>query len=123
MRVFHLYNKETLSNAGNSRMCPENHLSPYALPMRIEYKRSCMQFCFIWERVSYLLKKYVTDQALSKNVAAILRYVQPSNMARQRYTDDLIAKYCRDADLHDESTLADVFVEGIETFIMQSSQS
>lgn len=44
----------------------------------------------------------------------------PSGMTPQQYANDLIAKLCKVADVYDESTLNDVFIEGVDASIQQS---
>lgn len=63
------------------------------------------------------------DQAIPKYEAAILRYMQLANMTLQRYAEDLISKSCKVADLYDEGTLNDVFIERVDASIRNRSPS
>lgn len=67
--------------------------------------------------MNYQLKKYATDQVNAENDATILHYVQPFNMTPQQNADGLIAKSWKVADVYDERTLSDVFIESIDASI------
>lgn len=70
--------------------------------------------------VNYLSKNYATNQATAEDDAVVLRYVQPSNMTRQQYANDLVARSCKAADVFNESTLNVVFIKAYDTSIRHS---
>lgn len=47
----------------------------------------------------------------------ILRYMQPAHVTIMQYADDFYAKSYKVADIDDESTLNDIFIEGVHLFI------
>lgn len=93
MWVLSNYINETLNNALNSRMCAEDWLSPFAAYVRNEDSSPRKMLRSYLEVVTYLLKKYATDQAGEESDAVIWRIVQLQIMALQKYADDLIAKF------------------------------
>lgn len=111
MQVLRHHVKKTLPNALTSRMCAEEHLSPFATSVRSEDTRSRTLVRSYTEAVDYLLGKYETDQAIVENDATFLCYDQTSNVTPQQYTDDQGAKYCNAADEYDERTLNKEFME------------
>lgn len=70
--------------------------------------------------VNYLLKKYATDATLAEYEASIRRYMQPTSMTSEQFTDDLIAKSCKVAAVYVESTFNDVFIKGVDVSIRHS---
>lgn len=76
MCVLSDYVKQTLANAMNRRMCAEEHLSPFAAPVHNAKTRSLKLLRSFPEVVNYLLKNYETDQAITKNDAAVLCYMK-----------------------------------------------
>lgn len=46
---------------------------------------------------------------------AILRYMQPDNTTPHQYVGDLVSKSCKVADVYDEGTLDDVFIEKMDS--------
>lgn len=57
------------------------------------------------------------DEEKAQYDSAILRYMQPEKMTPPQYTNDLIAKSCKVADVFDKKTLKNVFIEGDEASI------
>lgn len=55
--------------------------------------------------------------------SAILRYTQPTGMILMQYSGNLYAKSCKGADLNDESTLIDIFIEGVDDPFFAASRS
>lgn len=70
--------------------------------------------------VTYLLKNHATDEALTEYEAAILRYMQPSNITLQQYADDLVAESCMVADTYHKRSVNDAFTEGVDASILHS---
>lgn len=68
----------------------------------------------------YLLKKYDTDEAIAEYDAAILWYMQRTNMNPQQYADDLVSKLCKIADVYNEGILNDAVIKGVDTLIHRS---
>lgn len=54
---------------------------------------------------------------MEKIDAAILRYIQPAIVMLKQNTDNLIAKSCEVADVHDEELLTGVFIEEVDSSI------
>lgn len=50
----------------------------------------------------------------------ILRYTQSASMTLTKYADDFYSKSCKVADVYDESTLKDIFIEDVDSSICQS---
>lgn len=69
---------------------------------------------------NYLLKNSPTDQAITKYGIAILWYIQSANMPQQHYADALIVKSCKVADVCDQNSLIDVFIEGVDESIQNA---
>lgn len=111
------YVHQTLANALINRTCEEDRTTSIINPVSSYDTRSGKSFRSYPEAVKFLLKKYVTDQAIVEYDAAILRYMQSSNVTRQQYPNDLIAKSCEVADVYDEATLKDVFIEGVDASV------
>lgn len=69
------------------------------------------------EVVNYLLTKYATAQGIAKNDGGIFCYAQSSGLTPHKYTNDLVAKFCKVADFYDGSALNDVFIEDVNVSI------
>lgn len=52
--------------------------------------------------------------------SAIQRYTPSDSMTLIQYVDDLYEKFCKVADINDEATLTDIFVEGLDSSICHS---
>lgn len=72
------------------------------------------------EMISYSLKKYATDQTITKYDAAVLRYIQLAYMTSQQHAHDLVAKSYKVADVHDEETPNEVFIKRVDASIGNS---
>lgn len=101
-------------------MCAEDRTAPIIVSERNIDKRSRKLLRFYPELVNYFLKKYVTDQAIVEYDVAIFRYMQPAHMTLQQYAEDLVAKSYKVADVCDEGTLEDVFIESGDASILHS---
>lgn len=96
-------------------MCATDKSSPIAASVRNTDNRSRKRLRSYLKVVNYFLKKLVKDQAITEFNAAILRYMQQANMTPQRYTEDLVAKSCKVADVYNKGTLNDVFLEEVDS--------
>lgn len=56
-------------------------------------------------------------QSIEEHEAAILRYMQPANMNARRYANDRVEMACKDANVYNEATPNDVFIECIVAII------
>lgn len=72
------------------------------------------------EIANYILKKFVDDQTLTKMGAPIHRFTQRVNMTPMQYTDCMYAESCKVADVYEEATLNDNFIEGADFSICHS---
>lgn len=79
----------------NDRMCAQSWLDLLAASLPNEQPRSRKLWRSYPEVVNHLLQKYATDKAIAEYDAAILRYVQSTNMTTQPYSVYLIAKRAR----------------------------
>lgn len=70
--------------------------------------------------MNYLFKKFASDKEISKMNAAVLRYIQLDSLPPMQYADDLDAKSCKIADAYNDSTLNDIFIEGVDFSICNS---
>lgn len=61
-------------------------------------------------------KNYTTEQAITRKVIAVLRYVREPTMMPQQYTNDMIAEACKVPSVYGEGDSKDVIVEGVDTF-------
>lgn len=84
--------------------------SLFAAFMRNEESRSWQLLSSYQNVLQYQLMKYATEQKTALNNAAILCYVQPSNIAPQQYADELFAKLSEVTDILDKSIFNDVFM-------------
>lgn len=73
--------------------------STTAIPARNVDSRSLILLRSYPEVENFLLKKFVTDQAIGQFNATVLPYMQPFNMTPLQNTDDVVAKSCRAADI------------------------
>lgn len=73
--------------------------------------------------VNYLLKEYTTGHAFAEYEGTILRYMQPANMIPRQYVGSPIGKSGTVANVYDECTLNDVFIEGGDQSIRHSLQN
>lgn len=67
--------------------------------------------------LNYLTEKFAIDLNIAECGAAILRYMQQSNIPSLQYADDLVAKSCKVTDAYGESILNDIFIELIDASI------
>lgn len=97
-----------------------DRLLPFAASVRNGEPRSRELLRSYPDVVNYLLNKNATNQVIAWNEAAITRYVQPPNMTPQECAKDLISKSCKVADVNDESSLNDMFIESVDMPICYS---
>lgn len=48
-----------------------------------------------------MLESFATNQAIAEFDVTVLRYMKPSNTTPLQFADDLVAKSCKVADVHD----------------------
>lgn len=101
-------------------MCAENRSSSFSESASNKKPRSRKLLRLYPKVVTYLLKKYATDQPMVKNDAAILWYVQPPNMTAQQFPDNSITRSSKVADVYNESTLNDVFNKSVDASFRHS---
>lgn len=111
---------ETLANVLNSHLRATDKSYPVAASVRKVENRSCNLVRSYPEVVNHLLKKFGTDHVNAEFEAAISLYIQPANITPQKYADHLAAKLCRGADVYDEDTLNDEFIEKFDSPIRHS---
>lgn len=92
-------------------MCGKDGFPPFTASEHNVENRSRRLLRLYPEVVSYLLKKFATDQAIAEFVVAILRYMQQTTMKLQQYADYLLATSCKVAVKIDEGTLIVIFRE------------
>lgn len=85
-------------------MCAESQLEPLVASVRNEKHRVRKLLLECSEAISYLLKRYATDQAIAAYDATFLRCMQKFNTTLQQYADGLIETSCRVADVHNKNT-------------------
>lgn len=68
-----------------------------------------------------MLKKFPTYQIISELDAAILRYMQPSNMTPRQYSNALVPEPCKFASVYDGETLNGIFNKDVNGFIAHSN--
>lgn len=69
---------------------------------------------FILQNRELHARNVFKNQTISQFEVEILLYIKISNMTPQRCPDSLVAKFWRVADVYEEGTLKDVFVEGVD---------
>lgn len=104
-------------------MCAIDRHAPLAASARSEQQRSHKLLHSYPEAVDYHLKNYANDQAIAEYDASVLRYMQPASMTFQQYAGDLIAKSRKDADVYDEDTPNNVFIEEVNQSLRHSLQN
>lgn len=113
MWVFPHYVYETLGNVFNSRMGAKGKSTPITDSVRNNDAGSWKLLWSYFEVVNSLLKKLTTNQVIGNFDAGMLLYMQPSNIKLQQYSMDLIAKFYKAADVYDEETLDNGFIEWV----------
>lgn len=66
------------------------------------------------EAANYLLKKFETEIAIAKINSKILPYIQLAHMTPVQYANNYSAKSCKVADIYDESTLNNIFIQDVD---------
>lgn len=72
------------------------------------------------EVINYIWKKCTADKTTTDYDAAVHCYVQLNDMKPQQFADNSIAKSCNLAHVYDKSAPNDVFIEGVDAFILIS---
>lgn len=67
------------------------------------------------EAVNYFLKTLTNERAVAKLNSVILRFTQLASMTLMLYAGDLYPKSCEVADVYEESTLIDIFIQDVNT--------
>lgn len=105
----------------NSRTPAATNIAPNVVSVHFaEPLRQKKLLLYYPEVVNYLVKKFANDRAFVKITSAILHYAQPTSMTAMRYVDDLYAKFCKVADVYDDSTLNVILIKGIDFSISRS---
>lgn len=69
--------------------------------------------------VNYPFNKYTMDQAIALYDTAMLQFMQSDNKTVQ-YANELVAKSCKAADVHDGKILIDVFTKIFHALVCDS---
>lgn len=116
-----LFVKNALATTLNGRMYATAHINPVVAldntPESLIEKKLLRSYPKV---VDYFLKKIARDQAIAERDSKILRSIHPAHMPPTQYANDHYEKSCRVADVHGESTLNNIFVEGVDPSICHS---
>lgn len=77
----------------------------------VKLLQSCLQ------GMNCLLKKFEADQAIARFNAIILCCMWPANMTSQNQADNLVAKFCKVANIYAEDSLNQVLIVGLDESI------
>lgn len=119
-RVLPHFDKRTIANALNVRMCTDNRTVAVTATVGYNKIRPRKLLQSYAEVVDYLLKQYASEAAIVLYDATKLRYMHPASTTPQQFADKLIAESCKVTDVYDESGLKDVYIEGVEVPICYS---
>lgn len=121
MWVLLLFVMNSLAITLNSRM---SGATPFALVVTsvdtVDLTTQMKIHCFYLEIATYLLKNFVSNQAISTTDDAILGCTEPANITLMQYAYSLYAKSSKGAGISGEATLNDIFIEGSNSSISDS---
>lgn len=110
--------KNALGTTLNSRISAATHTTPVVASVnKVEPTTQKKLLCSYLEIVNCFLKEFANTHAIAKTHFAILRYMQPAHITYKHYADNLYAKSCNMADVYDESTIADIFIDKVDSSV------
>lgn len=106
----------------NSRMYASAHITPVVISVSTTETPIQNKLLQSYSEVlNYLLYQFANDQASCEMNSRILRHTQRANMTPMQFASDLHAKSCKVADIYAESSLKDIFIEGVDPSICHST--
>lgn len=123
VRVLPFFVKNALATTSNTRMSTATNIAPAVASVQLAELLGQKQLIWSYlEAVNVLLMKFANNQAIADMDAAALHYTQPPSVPLMQYADDNYAKSCKAVDVHDESTLNNIFIESVDSSIFHSLQ-
>lgn len=101
----------------NSRMCAQDRLTLLTASKRNEKNRVRKVMRLYPEVVHNSLKKYAPSKLSLNTIRRSTAKHSQTTMTPQQLADDLSTKKCKFGNLYDKSTLKDIYLEVVDTFI------